>query len=102
MMLVGGGALSISDITSTGRHYVAASVNWQGMFGSDVSSGLFWMQNFSDMSGLITASASVTVLEMVDLSLRGSIRLGEEGDEFSPAGNALSLELGVSIGSGSF
>ena len=28
--------------------------------------------------------------------------LGEEGDEFSPAGNALSLELGVSIGSGSF
>jgi len=100
--LIAAGELNQSDIVSSGRHYSASSVTWSDMFGSKITGGLFWMQNYSDLSALITPSLSTTVLDAVQISLRTPIQFGDTGDEFSPTGNAMSIELSVSPGGGSF
>jgi hypothetical protein len=100
--LIGSGELGFSDIQSSGRHYSATNVGWSDMFGSGINSGVFWMQNYSDLSAWVTPSLSTSVLDAVDLTLQVPIRLGEAGDELAPTGNAMSINFNVSLGGGSF
>jgi len=100
--LIAGGDLGFSDLQSTGRHYTAATVRWSDMFGSGVGSGVFWMQNYSDMSARIVPSVSTALFDAVDLSFQVPITLGQTGEDLSPLGNTLSASLSLSLGSGTF
>jgi hypothetical protein len=100
--LVGSGEISFTDLMNTGRHYAAANVGWAGIFDSDFSLQAFWLHNFSDMSGYVSPSLSVTLFDQVSLSVSAPYRYGDEGDEYSPAGDGLSLRLSTSLGGGSF
>jgi hypothetical protein len=100
-MAVGGflaaGDLGASDLVSSGRHYSAAQISWRNILESDVTGSLFWLQNYSDMSARITPSVSITAFDAVSLSLQVPFTFGEEGDEFSPAGDSLSFSMTASI-----
>jgi hypothetical protein len=100
-MAVGGflaaGDLGASDLESSGRHYSAAQISWRNILESDVTGSLFWLQNYSDMSARITPSVSIIAFDAVSLSLQVPFAFGEEGDEFSPAGDSLSFSLTASI-----
>ncbi|MCK4515456.1 MAG: hypothetical protein KAU31_09375 [Spirochaetaceae bacterium] len=100
--LIGAGNLTAGDIQNSGRHYTATQLSWRDIFGSGVNGGVFWMQNYSDMSARITPSLSTTLFDAVTLSLQTPITAGDADDELSPLGNTLSVSLNASLGSGSF
>jgi len=100
--LFGAGELTPADLLTIGKHYAAANVGWNGIFGSDISLGAFWIHNFSDMSGSVAPSVSLSILERMSASVQVSYQYGEEGDEYTPAGDSLSASLRLSLGGGSF
>ncbi len=100
--LIAGGDLTAGDIQNSGQHYTATQLSWRDMFGSGVNGGVFWMQNYSDMSGRIAPSLSTTLFDAVTLSLQTPITVGDPGDELSPMGNTLAIDVNVSLGSGAF
>ena len=100
--LIGAGDLSPSDLANTGRHYAAANVGWNSILGSDVSLGAFWIHNFSDSSGYVAPSVSVSILDRLSASARLSYRYGDEGDEYTPTGDGMTVSLSASFGGGSF
>ena len=100
--LLGAGEISFTDLMNTGRHYAAANAGWAGIFGSDFSLHAFWLHNFSDMSGYVSPSLSVTLFDQVSLSISTPYRYGDEGGEYSPTGDGVSVRLSTSLGGGSF
>ncbi len=101
--LIFAGDLTRGDIQNTGRHYTATQLSWSDILGSGVKGGVFWMQNYTDMSARITPSLSKTLFDdAVTLSLQTPITLGDERDELSPLGNSLAINVNVSLGSGAF
>jgi len=100
--LLGSGEISVTDLQNTGKHYVAGNLSWLDVFSSGVNAGIFWMQNFTDISAMVTPSLTRTIVNDVNVTLQVPMMFGEEGDELSPQGNSVSLNLSVSLGSGSF
>jgi hypothetical protein len=100
--LIGAGDLSVSDLANTGQHYAAANVGWNSIFGTDVSLGAFWIHNFSDSSGYIAPSVSLSIIDRLSTSLRFSYRYGDEGDEYTPTGDGMTVSVSASFGGGSF
>ena len=100
--LLGSGSLVVSDLINSGRHYAAVSGAWNGIFGSELSLRLFWIQNFSDMSGFVTPTLSYKIIDGVNLSLQVPYRYGDVGDEYTPTGDGLSARIAVSLGGGTF
>jgi len=96
------GDISAADLTNTGRHYAALSATWADIGGSPFSGRLFWMQNLSDMSGLLRPALSVRLFDGMAIELAPSLSYGETGAELSPNGSSSSLEIGVEMGGGSF
>ena len=106
-------ALRVSDLTNWGRHYVAASVNWSGMFDSDVSISIFGLVNLSDQSGIVTPSVQFPVLDTMSVSISGRLTFGNTGDEYTnpsalidpeavPKGGTASISVSVGLSEGSF
>ncbi len=95
-------SISKSDLSENGQHYGAASISWRKMWGSDFSLSIFYIENFSSYSGIIKPGVSWSGMDNIDISLSVSSMFGDSGEEYSPAGNTLSVSLGVSIGGTSF
>ena len=91
-----------SDLIETGRHYGAAKVSWREMWGGNFSLSLYYIENFSSFSGMITPSLSWSGLDDIDISLSASGMFGDAGEEYSPSGSTAAVSLGVSIGGTSF
>ncbi len=95
-------SISKSDLSETGQHYGAASINWREMWGSDFSLSIFFIENFSSYSGILKPTISWSGMENIDISLSVSSMFGDSGEEYSPAGNTSALSLGVSMGGTNF
>jgi hypothetical protein len=76
-------ALSLTDLSHWGRHYVAATVATNELFGTDLGVSLFGMMNLSDLSGIISPSISYSFLERFSLSLSFRFTFGDENDELT-------------------
>jgi len=100
--LLGSEEISRTDLRNTGTHYAAGNLSWSDVFGSGVNTSVFWMQNFTDLSAMVTPSLTRTIVNDVSVTLQVPMMFGEEGDELSPGGSSMSLSLSVSIGGGSF
>jgi len=100
--LLFGGDLSTSDLRNTGKHYTATNAGWSDLFGSEINASVLWIQNYSDMSAMVTPSLSRTIVDKVNLTLSVPMMFGEEGDEFAPSRDSLSLRMSLSLGGGSF
>ena len=94
--------ISLADLMNTGKHYAAANLSWSNLWGSILSARFFWMHNFSDMSGIVNPALSMEFFERVRLDFSVPVNYGDPGAELSPTGNAISLELAVAMGGGSF
>jgi len=99
---LGSGDISAADLSNTGRHYAAASASWTDIGGSPFTARLFWMQNLSDMSGLLRPVLSVKLFDRITIGLAPSLSYGDAGAELSPNGSSSSLEIGVEMGGSSF
>lgn len=97
-----GGDLGTRDLRDTGKHYTATNAAWSDLFGSEINASVLWIQNYSDMSAMVTPSLSRTIVDKVNLTLSVPMTFGEEFDELAPTGDSLSLRLSVSLGGGSF
>ncbi|MCF6334532.1 MAG: hypothetical protein L3J12_02185 [Spirochaetales bacterium] len=100
--LLGSGVISSSDLLENGRHYGAGSVSWRDMWGSDFSLSLFFIENFSSLSGMIKPSFSWSGMDNIDITLSAPRIFGDPGEEYSVQGSTASVSLGVSIGGTSF
>ena len=89
-------------LLDSGLHYGAASINWREMWGSDFTLSLFFIENFSSLSGMIKPAISWSGLDNIDVSLSFSRMFGDAGEEYAMAGSTAALSLGVSIGGTSF
>ena len=96
--LIAAGDIAASDLISTGMHYSALSVSWLDILGSDFTGSVLWLQNYSDMSARVSPSISTTLLDSIDLTASVPLTFGDEGDEFSPNGDSLSISVTASFG----
>jgi hypothetical protein len=100
--LIAAGDISPNDLLNTGKHYSAVSGSWNDIFGSDFSMNALWIHNYTDTSGWISPSLSVELIERLSISLKTPYYYGTKGDEFSPAGDSLSLQLSANLGGGRY
>ncbi len=89
-------------LMDSGMHYGAANASWREMFGSDFSLSLFFIENFSSLSGMIKPTISWSGMDNIDISLSLSRMFGDAGEEYAVAGSTAAVSLGVSIGGTSF
>lgn len=96
--LVASGDLSVSDLRGTGMHYSALSVSWRDILGWDFTGSVLWLHNYSDMSAQVSPSISTTIFDSIDLSASMPFTFGDDGDEFSPTGDSISIRITASLG----
>ena len=101
-VLLGDGTISREDLATTGRHYTVLSGELVDLFESDLSVGLLWIRNHTDRSSILVPSVSGTLFNRITLMLSSPINLGDDGDEFAPEGNRLTMSVSASVGGGSF
>ncbi|MCK5199894.1 MAG: hypothetical protein KAR21_16160 [Spirochaetales bacterium] len=89
-------------LMDSGFHYGAVGVRWREMWGSDFTFSLFFIENFSNFSGMIKPAISWGGLDNIDVTLSLSRMFGAALEEYSPGGNTAAVSLGVSIGGTSF
>ncbi|MBN1523207.1 MAG: hypothetical protein JW904_01885 [Spirochaetales bacterium] len=102
MALMGSGELDPADLTERGIHYGAAQIMWREMFASDFSAGIFWMSNFSDLSGMINYSVHFSPNDYLQFTLGVRQTYGEPGEEYTPIEDTLGIYFKTSIGTGNF
>ena len=102
MVLLGNGDISASDLLRPGLHYGAASFHWNGMFNSDFSLSLFWIGNLMDGSGRVSPSVSYSPIDNGSITVSLPFTYGDDGYEYTQNGRNLSLNVKLSLGSGSF
>ena len=100
--LISAGDLSYQDLQSTGMHYLAGSAGWSGIAGTNFGVRAFWIHNASDSSGYVSPTISTPLFDQMSLSFGTPIVYGESGDEYSPGGTTVSLQIGLTMGSGRF
>ncbi len=101
-LLLLGKKLSASDALWPSRHYGAVSLLWSDALKTGVSANLLCLASLTKPNGLASASLSWKPLERVSTSIGLSYAFGEAGGEYTYAGNPLSLNIRVSLGSGRF
>ncbi len=100
--LLAAGELRPRDLAGAGRQYGAAMAGWNGLLGSDFSLACLWLGNLADGSGTIVPSLAWKPIDELGLTLKAAFSYGQEGGEYSPAGQGLALSLLASFGGGSF
>lgn len=91
-----------SDLFSTGRHYLAGMLSWNGMFDSDFSSMLTVVSNLSDKSGMVNTSLSLPAFSSIRPSVGANFTYGELGSEFGIGEPNSSVYFAVTLGSTMF
>lgn len=92
----------LSDMSSTGRHYLAATLAWNRILGSKFSASAFWTTNLSDGSGLLSTTLSLPAYKKISPSLGVSFNYGKEASEFGLFGKNTTVFMAITLGSGSF
>lgn len=92
-----------SDLTSTGRHYLGAMVNWSQILDSKLSLASVWTANLSDRSGIFSTTLSLPSFRNISPSVGVSFNYGEALTEFGLTGQRITTVFAaVKLGSGSF
>jgi hypothetical protein len=95
-------ALSLIDLTNWGRHYVAATLAVDDLFGSGLGISVFGLVNLSDLSGIVTPSISLDFLERFSVSLAARFTFGDANGELTDpasmlAGEEVSPAFGITL-----
>lgn len=97
-----GSPLSSSDLEFWGRHFAAVGWSAWDLNGSGFAASLLWISNLSDRSGRVVPQISYRWDEALTVALGVPTVYGSPGSDYAPRGNATSVTLSVSLGSGSF
>jgi len=92
--------LNIGDLMESSQHYGAATITVTPI--EDFSFGVFWLGSLSDFSGMVTPSLSWQATDHISLKTSLPWTYGDDGDEYTPDGDKLSLVLEISLGNTSF
>ncbi|MDI9484095.1 MAG: hypothetical protein QM372_01315 [Bacillota bacterium] len=93
--------INVRDMSSTGRHYLAAMAAWNNLLNTKFSATAFLNANLSDQSGMVTATLSLPSLSKISPSVGMSFNYGEPATEFGGAGRNTTVFAAVSV-SGAF
>ena len=93
---------SLSDMTSTGRHYLAAMVGWSNLLNTKLSASAILNANLSDQSGLVTTTLSLPSISKISPSIGVSFNYGDVATEFGVRGRDTTIFAAITLGSGSF
>jgi len=94
--------INLGDMSSTGRHYLAAMVAWSNLLKTKLSASAFLNANLSDGSGMVTTTLSLPSLGRISPSLGVSFNYGDVATEFGGVGKNTTVSVAVTLGSGSF
>lgn len=94
--------INMADLSSTGRHYLAAMVGWNNLLNTKLSVSAFLNANLSDGSGLVTATLSLPAISKISPSVGMSVNYGDVATEFGGAGRNTTVFAAITLGSGSF
>ena len=89
-----------SDLMNRSMHYGAASLSVTPV--KDLSFSVFWMGNFTDLSGIIKPGLNWKATDYISIALSVPYTYGDAGDEYTPNGDNLSFALEVSLGGSTF
>jgi len=91
-------------IYGSGQHYAAATFSKSELLLDDLSFSVFAIGNLSDFSGVIKPSLSYTFFDGLSLSTSASFAVGYDNGEYVVLndGQALSLSISLTLGSGAF
>lgn len=91
-------------IYDSGRHYAALTVSKSELFLDDLSLSVFGFANLSDFSGFVKPTLSYRFFTGMSMSASAQFTLGFENGEYVVLndGQAMSLSLALTLGSGSF
>lgn len=88
-------------LMGSGRHYLAASLTWNRIFGSKLTASTLVLANLSDQSGLVSATLRLPSHGKFSPSVGIRSTFGAPGTEYGAAGRAVTVYAAVSVG-GSF
>ncbi len=91
-----------ADLSSTGRHYLAAMVGWNHLLNTKLSVSAFVNANLSDRSGLVTSTLSLPTFSKISPSVGVSFNYGDLATEFGGVGRNTTVFAAITLGSGSF
>lgn len=91
-----------ADMTSTGRHYLAAMVGWNNLLNTKLSASAFLNANLSDQSGMVTTTLSLPSISKISPSVGVSFNYGDVATEFGALGRNTTIFAAITLGSGSF
>lgn len=94
--------INIADLSSTGRHYLAAMVGWNNLLNTKFSASTFVNTNLSDGSGLLTTTLSLPALSKISPSVGVSFNYGGVATEFGGIGRNTTVFATITLASGSF
>lgn len=94
--------IALTDLSGTGKHYLAIMAGWNNVLGSKFSLSGFWNTNLSDRSGIVSATLRLPSLAKISPSVGVSWNYGEEGSEFGGSISSTTVFAAVTLGSGSF
>jgi len=88
-------------LMGSGRHYLAASLTWNRIFGSKLTASTLVLANLSDQWGLVSATLRLPSHGKFSPSVGIRSTFGAPGTEYGAAGRAVTVYAAVSVG-GSF
>lgn len=101
-LLIAGGSLAVTDLSGTGRHYLAGNARWQEAFGSDLSPLVLGLANISDGSGLVSVDLTYAANDYLSVTPSYSYIWGEDRDEYALGGTGHRVGISFELGSGRF
>ncbi len=92
------------NISMSGQHYAVASFSKSELLVEDLSFSLFAIGNLSDFSGYIKPTLSYAFFDGLSLSTSASFAVGYDNGEYVVLndGQAMSLSISLTLGSGAF
>jgi len=94
------GGLTVSDLMNRSMHYGAANLSITPV--KDLTFSVFWIGNFTDLSGIIKPGVTWKATDYISLGLNVPYTYGNGGDEYTPESDNLSFALEISLGGSSF
>ncbi|HHT90394.1 MAG: hypothetical protein QM451_12295 [Bacillota bacterium] len=94
--------IRLTDLGSTGRHYLGAMVGWNKLLNTKLSVSIFLNSNLSDQSGTVSATLSLPPISKISPSIGVAFNYGGEATEFGGLAKSTTVFASVTLGSGSF
>ncbi len=94
--------INMADMSTTGKHYLAAMVGWNNLLNTKLSASAFLNANLSDGSGLVTTTLNLPAISKISPSIGASVNYGDVATEFGGIGRNTTIFAAITLGSGSF